>query len=70
MFSDNNELAIVVSVALFSVIMIASFMGTITPIVLNKFGINPALASGPFITTCNDLIGLGVYFMVANAMLH
>ncbi|WP_281614056.1 magnesium transporter [Flammeovirga sp. SubArs3] len=69
-FSDNHELAIVVSVALFSVIMIASFMGTITPIILNKFGINPALASGPFITTCNDLIGLGVYFMVAKLMLH
>ncbi|MBB3698711.1 magnesium transporter [Flammeovirga yaeyamensis] len=69
-FSDNHQLAIVVSFALFSVIMIASFMGTITPLVLSKFGINPALASGPFITTCNDLIGLGVYFMVAKALLH
>lgn len=66
----DRDLAIVVSVALFSVIMIASFMGTITPIVLDKFGINPALASGPFITTCNDLIGLGVYFTVAKMLLH
>ncbi|WP_044212817.1 magnesium transporter [Flammeovirga sp. OC4] len=66
----EHALAVVVSVALFSVIMIASFMGTITPIVLDKFGINPALASGPFITTCNDLIGLGVYFTVAKMLLH
>lgn len=66
----DHALAIVVSVALFSVIMIASFMGTITPLVLDKFGINPALASGPFITTCNDLIGLGVYFTVAKMLLH
>ncbi|MBB6460544.1 magnesium transporter [Flammeovirga kamogawensis] len=69
LFTDHN-LAIVVSVALFSVIMIASFMGTITPIILDKLGINPALASGPFITTCNDLIGLGVYFSVAKVLLH
>ncbi|AZQ62111.1 magnesium transporter [Flammeovirga pectinis] len=69
LFTDH-DLAIVVSVALFSVIMIASFMGTITPIILDKLGINPALASGPFITTCNDLIGLGVYFSVAKVLLH
>ena len=56
------KLGFVVAVALFSVVVLASIMGTITPIVLDKFGINPALASGPFITTANDLLGLGVYF--------
>jgi magnesium transporter len=61
-------LAITVSIALFSVVLLASFMGTITPIVLDKFGINPALASGPFITTANDLLGLGVYFTIANLL--
>ena len=61
-------LAITVSIALFSVVLLASFMGTITPIILDKFGINPALASGPFITTANDLLGLGVYFTVANLL--
>jgi magnesium transporter len=50
------------------VVLLASFMGTITPIVLDKFGINPALASGPFITTANDLLGLGVYFTIANLL--
>ena len=61
-------LAGVVSIALFSVVLLASFMGTITPLILDKLGINPALASGPFITTANDLIGLAVYFGVAHLL--
>jgi magnesium transporter len=60
------KLGMVVSFALFCVVLIASFMGTITPIILDKLKINPALASGPFITTANDLIGLLVYFSVAH----
>jgi magnesium transporter len=51
-------------------VLLASIMGTITPIILDKFGINPALASGPFITTANDLMGLGVYFTVAHFLYH
>jgi magnesium transporter len=62
--------ALVVSIALFSVVLLASFMGTITPIILDKIGINPALASGPFITTANDLLGLAVYFLVAMSLLN
>lgn len=62
--------ALVVSIALFSVVLLSSFMGTFTPIVLDRFGINPALASGPFITTANDLIGLAVYFFVAMSLLN
>ncbi len=62
--------AFVVSIALFSVVLLSSFMGTFTPIVLDRFGINPALASGPFITTANDLIGLAVYFLVAMSLLN
>lgn len=66
-FSTSDQtIAGTVSIALFSVVLLASFMGTITPLVLDKFGINPALASGPFITTANDLLGLGVYFTVAH----
>lgn len=67
-FEDSCRLAFVVSISLFSVVILASFMGTITPILLNKFGINPALASGPFITTSNDLLGLAVYFVVAHLL--
>ncbi|GAA4842095.1 magnesium transporter [Algivirga pacifica] len=69
-FFAGPELAMVVSSALFCVVMLASVMGTVTPVVLDRFGINPALASGPFITTANDLLGLGVYFSVAKMLLH
>ena len=67
-FGQGMNMAIVVAVALFSVVLLASFMGTITPILLDKLGTNPALASGPFITTANDLLGLAVYFAVAHAI--
>jgi magnesium transporter len=63
---QDLKLAMVVSIALFTVVLLASFMGTVTPLVLDKLGINPALAAGPFITTANDLIGLLVYFSVAH----
>ncbi len=69
LFFSNTHLALVVSIALFSVVLLASLMGTVTPILLNKAKINPALASGPFITTTNDLLGLGVYFIVARLLL-
>ena len=71
LFYDTEvAFAFVVSIALFSVVLLSSFMGTFTPIVLDRFGINPALASGPFITTANDLIGLAVYFLVAMSLLN
>jgi magnesium transporter len=65
---EAYPLSIVVSIALFSVVLLSSLMGTITPIILDKIGINPALAAGPFITTANDLLGLGVYFLVAHML--
>jgi magnesium transporter len=64
-----HELSIVVSVALFSVVVFASFIGTITPLVLNRFGFNPAVAAGPFITTINDLLGLTIYFFIVHLLL-
>ncbi|EIM76405.1 magnesium transporter [Nitritalea halalkaliphila LW7] len=59
-----------VGLALFCVVLLASFMGTVTPLVLDRLGINPAIASGPFITTANDLLGLAVYFAVAMSLLN
>ena len=59
----------VVAISLLAVVLLASFMGTVTPLLLNRIGINPAVASGPFITTANDLIGIGVYFMIADLLL-
>ncbi|WP_162419391.1 magnesium transporter [Cyclobacterium roseum] len=70
LYGQETKFGLVVSIALFSVVLLASFMGTLTPIVLDKIGINPAMASGPFITTANDLLGLGVYFGVATLLLN
>ena len=69
-YGSEVKFALVVAIALFSVVLLASFMGTFTPLVLYRFGINPALASGPFITTANDLLGLAVYFLVGMSLLN
>jgi magnesium transporter len=68
LLKQEIHLAITVSIALFCVVLVSSFMGTITPLILFRFGVNPALASGPFITTANDLLGLGIYFSVAHLL--
>jgi magnesium transporter len=68
LLKQDMDLAITVSIALFCVVLVSSFMGTITPLILFRFGVNPALASGPFITTANDLLGLGIYFFVAHLL--
>jgi len=65
----NQNLSAVVSIALFVVVIFASVVGTVTPLILNKLGFNPALASGPFITTTNDLLGLAVYFLTVTLLL-
>jgi len=65
----HDALNLVVSIALFFVVVFASFIGTVTPLILNKLGFNPALASGPFITTTNDLLGLAIYFLTIHLLL-
>ena len=60
-----SKTALIVSISLFSIVLVSSILGTITPIVLDRLKFNPALASGPFITTTNDLIALAIYFLVA-----
>lgn len=69
LLGDNDRLSFIVSVALFAVVVFASFIGTITPLILNKLGFNPALASGPFITTTNDLLGLAIYFLTIHLLM-
>ncbi len=60
---------IAVSISLISVIIIASLIGTFVPLILDKRGIDPALATGPFITTSNDIFGILIYFMIAKLIL-
>ena len=58
-----------VAIALLSVIIMASLIGTYIPIILNKYGIDPALATGPFITTSNDILGILTSFTIAKIIL-
>ena len=62
-FELYSQTASIVSISLFSIVIVSSVLGTITPIILDKLNFNPALASGPFITTTNDLIALAIYFL-------
>ena len=62
-------IGITVAIALLSVIVIASLVGTFIPIVLDKYGVDPALATGPFITTSNDIMGIIIYFSIARMVL-
>jgi magnesium transporter len=68
-FFGYDRLTLVVAIALFGVVIFASFIGTVTPLILNRFGFNPAVASGPFITTMNDLLGLAVYFLTIHILM-
>lgn len=68
LISESWALAATVSVALFTVILCASFLGTFVPLMMNRFKINPALATGPFVTTLNDIIGISIYFLVGRIL--
>jgi len=63
------NLALAISVSLVVVIVIAGLIGTFVPLFLNKRGIDPAIATGPFITTSNDIFGILIYFMIAKMIL-
>jgi magnesium transporter len=58
-----------VAISLISVIVTASLIGTFVPIILDKQGIDPAMATGPFITTSNDICGILIYFTIAKLIL-
>jgi magnesium transporter len=70
MIKGQPQIFWVVCLSLYAVVILSSFMGTVTPLILDKIGINPAVASGPFITTANDLVGISTYFLIAYYLLH
>lgn len=63
-------LALIVALSLFITLSISTMVGATVPLIINKFKIDPAVASGPFITTINDLLGLIIYFSIATALLQ
>ncbi len=60
---------IAIATSMLSVIIIAALVGTFVPIVLNNRGIDPAIATGPFITTSNDIFGIFLFFYISKLIL-
>ncbi|ATA88770.1 magnesium transporter [Capnocytophaga stomatis] len=68
-FQTSYLISLTVAVALVTVIINAAVIGTFIPIFLHKRGIDPAVATGPFITTSNDVLGILIYFSIAKIVL-
>ena len=63
------EMSLTISVSMIFVIIVAALIGTAVPIILDKLDIDPAIATGPFITTGNDVIGILLFFYTAKIIL-
>lgn len=68
-FGTPYIVSITIAIALVAVIVMAALIGTFIPIFLDKRGIDPAVATGPFITTSNDVFGILTYFLIAKLIL-
>jgi magnesium transporter len=64
-FSDVTvKFAVIISGALFGIIIFATVVGATIPVILKKFGADPAIATGPFVTTTNDIVGIIIYLSI------
>ncbi len=66
----DPALALVLTISMLSVIVFAAMVGTAIPLMLHRFGIDPAIATGPFITTSNDLLAILIYLGMASLLIH
>ena len=66
---QDQMVSFTIAASLLSVIIVAALVGTFVPIILNKQGIDPAIATGPFITTSNDIFGIFLFFYISKLML-
>jgi len=65
LFEQDFIVSLTIGGSMILVIIVAALVGTFVPIVLDKKGIDPAIATGPFITTCNDILGIFLFFYIA-----
>jgi magnesium transporter len=65
----DQNITLSVSISLFAVVMFASTFGTLVPLILDKLNINPAIATGPFISITNDIIGMLIYMATVTILL-
>ena len=68
-FQYDINISITIAISLVIVIIIAALIGTFVPLILDKKGIDPAVATGPFITTSNDIFGIFIFFYIAKLIL-
>lgn len=68
-YEGKIDTALAIAVSLVVVIIMAGLIGTFVPLFLDKRGIDPAIATGPFITTSNDIFGILIYFLIAKLIL-
>lgn len=66
----DHNITMAVSISLFAVVMFASTFGTLVPMILEKFKINPAIATGPFISITNDIIGMLIYMATVTLLMR
>ena len=69
LYEGKVNTALAIAVSLVVVIIMAGLIGTFVPLFLDKRGIDPAIATGPFITTSNDIFGILIYFLIAKLIL-
>ena len=67
--NQDLEMSFIIAGSMMGVIVIAALVGTFIPIILDKQGIDPAIATGPFITTANDIFGIFLFFYIAEIAL-
>lgn len=65
----DELVGLTIAISMLSVIIVAALVGTFVPIILDKRGIDPAIATGPFITTSNDIFGIFLFFYIAKVIL-
>ncbi len=68
-YNGEGQKALAISISLIVVIIVAGLIGTFIPLFLDKQGIDPAIATGPFITTSNDIFGILIYFWIAKLII-
>ena len=68
-YNGEGQKAFAISISLIVVIIVAGLIGTFIPLFLDKRGIDPAIATGPFITTSNDIFGILIYFWIAKLII-
>ncbi|WP_299333455.1 magnesium transporter [uncultured Psychroserpens sp.] len=67
--NQNATESLAIAVSMMSVIIVAALVGTFVPIILDKRGIDPAIATGPFITTSNDILGIYLFFVLSGLII-